>query len=106
MENTIDQAREHTLRIVNELRAELGLDPIDELKPGTRYSASTCPVANSLAFGGTNRVISGQNFIMVMGRAGQYRIDMRTPGEVATFIRLFDTGSYPDLVKGIEHAAE
>lgn len=73
----------------------LGL-PLGELPRGVPRKAYSCPIAMGLRAGTPRCVQVDTAFVSL---AAQFDCSVRTPPNVAEFIRRFDEGRYPELVE-------
>lgn len=95
---------------VNEVRADLGLEPLTKLLPGIKANAASCPVATSIIFGNEALEVAtywsanpNEADTMVFNaddeRFGRDAIlEAKMSEQAGQFQRAFDRGEYPQLV--------
>lgn len=105
------------LEHVNDVRADLGLEPLDELQPGRKGKAEACPIANSIIHEGPDYLTCNTYWSPELHRQGyneegdtivlDSRVGRDSTGiiheskmsdDAGMFQRAFDRGEYPQLV--------
>lgn len=93
------------LDFVNSVRDELGEPQLLRLLPGAQKKAASCPISNSIAYGlsGPIGVVTYDTATVVdytdddvIGKNVLYR---EVPQDAFNFVRQFDAGHYPELVR-------
>ena len=82
---------EHALKFVNEILKMSDCKPIKILPKGIRRSACDCPIANAI-----ENLHVGKDAIWSPSRK-IFLFDL--PREVRRFVKAFDAGKYPHLIK-------
>lgn len=93
-----DPLVDETLRFVNGIRREHGLDALYDLRAGYRQDVSGCAIANSLSdIPGFGRAfMSGRNLYLSESRdIGTSKVRYETPTAARVFVTDFDLGRYP-----------
>lgn len=86
--------KEAVLEAINEIRAELGLPPATEIRPGCRGNPMHCPLASTIAAGSRMTVLVGtRNW-----HQGWASREGPLPSVLKQFVRDVDRGKYPELV--------
>lgn len=116
---TLARISSTALALVNDARTALGMRPLFAWFKGYRHQADRCPVAYALATGdestiplvdGTTLLFGGDwyaNSAAIVAAAwgrkpeGERGEQVVLPFEVASFVRLFDQGHYPELTKPV-----
>lgn len=99
----VENRRDQALRYVNEIRASRGCEPLEALLPGFKSNACACPITNSVreAFpiGSVISTYDMLHAVIYHAHWSEQLLADKVPSEVFKFIKDFDAGSHPDLVK-------
>ena len=79
----------------NEIRAELGREPVTEIAKGIRHDDCYCPIANTIGDAQNPSKIQVLNWLTVKQPSSGY-LHCLLPNSVLRFINSFDRGELPE----------